>query len=78
MLVADFHPTAMWSNDPFGYGSSVSYLFYLADVNHTTIHRVHQEIKGRLFAERVVPFVWKQVFGEHDLRARGTPYLCRQ
>ena len=56
----------MWTNDPFGYGSTVSYLFHLADVNRTAIQRIHHGVKERFFKEFLVPWVWQQSFGKRS------------
>ena len=67
----------MWTNDPFGYGSTVSHLFHLADVNRTALQRIHHSVKDRLFRELLVPWVWQQPFGKCSFSVVFTRKSCR-
>lgn len=53
----------IWSNDPFGYGPSVPYLFSKTGIKRAVINRIHDILKKALQARRAIPFKWRQHFG---------------
>ncbi|VDM36957.1 unnamed protein product [Toxocara canis] len=67
----------IWSNDPFGYGSSVPYLFTKTGVKWAVINRIHHRLKNFLQNFRAVPFKWRQYFdveGDSDVYTHVLPY----
>uniref|UniRef100_A0A915C586 Alpha-mannosidase n=1 Tax=Parascaris univalens TaxID=6257 RepID=A0A915C586_PARUN len=67
----------IWSNDPFGYGPSVPYLFTKTGVKLAVINRIHHGMKNYLQELRAVPFKWRQYFdarGESDVYTHVLPY----
>uniref|UniRef100_A0A1I7X6A8 Glyco_hydro_38N domain-containing protein n=1 Tax=Heterorhabditis bacteriophora TaxID=37862 RepID=A0A1I7X6A8_HETBA len=70
-------PSVLWSNDPFGYSNSVSYLFNQAGLKRAVINRIHYDIKKFLQERRAVPFKWRQYFdpsGTSDMLTQVLPY----
>lgn len=55
-----WHPRSSWSNDPFGYSSSVAHLYHLAGIRHMMILRIHYMVKRQLAQNRALQFYWKQ------------------
>uniref|UniRef100_A0A0M3HGP8 Glyco_hydro_38N domain-containing protein n=1 Tax=Ascaris lumbricoides TaxID=6252 RepID=A0A0M3HGP8_ASCLU len=55
----------IWSNDPFGYGPSVPYLFTKTGIKLAVINRIHHGMKNYLQELRAVPFKWRQYFGNY-------------
>ncbi|VDO79633.1 unnamed protein product [Onchocerca flexuosa] len=54
----------MWSNDPFGHGPSVPYLFTKTGINRGVINRIHDDLKIFLRKHGALSFYWRQFFGE--------------
>lgn len=53
----------MWSNDPFGYGLSVQYLFTKTGIKRAVINRIHDDLKAFLRNHGALSFNWRQFFG---------------
>lgn len=53
----------MWSNDPFGHGPSVSYLYTKTGINRGVINRIHYDLKTFLRRHGAISFRWRQLFG---------------
>ncbi|VDN50968.1 unnamed protein product [Dracunculus medinensis] len=67
----------IWSNDPFGYGPSVPYLFSKTGIKRAVINRIHDILKKALQARRAIPFKWRQHFdkqGVGDIHTHVLPY----
>ncbi|VDN04076.1 unnamed protein product [Thelazia callipaeda] len=67
----------MWSNDPFGYSSSVPYLFANTGVKRAVINRIHHNLKLFLREHGALSFRWRQFFdakGESDMYTQVLPY----
>ncbi|KAK6113041.1 Glycosyl hydrolases 38 N-terminal domain family protein [Brugia pahangi] len=56
----------MWSNDPFGYGPSVPYLYTKTGVKRGVINRIHHGLKAFLRYHGAIPFRWQQFFDVND------------
>ncbi|VDM97133.1 unnamed protein product, partial [Onchocerca ochengi] len=54
----------MWSNDPFGHGPSVPYLFTKTGINRGVINRIHNDLKIFLRNHGALSFHWRQFFGK--------------
>uniref|UniRef100_A0A0R3S2J8 Glyco_hydro_38N domain-containing protein n=1 Tax=Elaeophora elaphi TaxID=1147741 RepID=A0A0R3S2J8_9BILA len=67
----------MWSNDPFGYGPSVSYLYSKTGINRGVINRIHYDLKAFLRNHGALSFHWRQFFdinGQNDMYTYVLPY----
>uniref|UniRef100_A0A0N5A8W6 mannosyl-oligosaccharide 1,3-1,6-alpha-mannosidase n=1 Tax=Syphacia muris TaxID=451379 RepID=A0A0N5A8W6_9BILA len=70
-------PTVIWSNDPFGYGPTIPYLFKKTGIRRAVINRIHHKIKQYLQSKRAIPFIWKQHFdssNKSDVLTQVLPY----
>uniref|UniRef100_A0A1I8EJE9 Alpha-mannosidase n=1 Tax=Wuchereria bancrofti TaxID=6293 RepID=A0A1I8EJE9_WUCBA len=56
----------MWSNDPFGYGPSVPYLYTKTGVKRGVINRIHHGLKAFLRYHGAISFRWQQFFDVND------------
>lgn len=59
-------PKNSWSNDPFGYSSTMPYLWKQTGMENMVILRIHQAIKGTLMKKKSLEFFWKQYWAEND------------
>lgn len=59
-------PKNSWSNDPFGYSSTMPYLWKQAGMENMVILRIHQAIKGTLMKKKALEFFWKQYWSTND------------
>ena len=59
-------PKTSWSNDPFGYSSTMPYLWKQAGMENMVILRIHQAIKGTLMKKKSLEFFWKQYWSNND------------
>ncbi|VDK50337.1 unnamed protein product [Anisakis simplex] len=66
----------IWSNDPFGYGSTVPYLFTKTGIRWAVINRIHHPTKNYLQHLRAAPFKWRQYFdsGQSDVLTHLLPF----
>ncbi|VBB33457.1 unnamed protein product [Acanthocheilonema viteae] len=67
----------MWSNDPFGYGPSVSYLYTKTGIKRGVINRIHSNLKAFLRDHGALSFYWRQFFdinGQNDMYTYVLPY----
>lgn len=70
-------PRVIWSNDPFGYGPTVPYLFTKTGIDKAVINRIHHGMKNHLQSKRAIPFKWRQHFdppGKSDVFTQVLPY----
>ena len=70
-------PENTWSLDPFGYSSTLPYLYKRAGFDNMVILRVHRELKKLLGEEKALEFMWRQhwdVSGSTDIRTQLMPY----
>ena len=59
-------PKNSWSNDPFGYSSTMPYLWKQAGMENMVILRIHQAIKGTLMKRKSLEFYWKQYWSNNN------------
>ena len=59
-------PKNSWSNDPFGYSSTMPYLWKQSGMENMVILRIHQAIKGTLMKKKSLEFFWKQYWSNND------------
>uniref|UniRef100_A0A8R1XRC9 Alpha-mannosidase n=1 Tax=Onchocerca volvulus TaxID=6282 RepID=A0A8R1XRC9_ONCVO len=67
----------MWSNDPFGHGPSVPYLFTKTGINRGVINRIHNDLKIFLRNHGALSFHWRQFFdtnGQHEMLTHVLPF----
>ena len=55
-----WEPVSSWSNDPFGYSSSVAHMYQQAGVKRMMILRVHYMLKFQLARKKALQFYWNQ------------------
>ncbi|BFZ11487.1 hypothetical protein BsWGS_14526 [Bradybaena similaris] len=65
-------PENSWSIDPFGYSSTMPYLWQKSGMSNMVIQRVHQAVKASLFKEKALEFYWRQMWDRQGL----TDILC--
>ena len=59
-------PKNSWSNDPFGYSSTMPYLWKQTGMENMVILRIHQAIKGTLMKKKSLEFFWKQYWSSNN------------
>ena len=70
-------PRNTWSLDPFGYTSSLPYLYKRAGFEHMIILRTHQFLKHYMQNSQNLDFHWRQVWdktGRNDMFTTMLPY----
>ncbi len=70
-------PQNSWSLDPFGYSSSLPYLYKRAGFRNMVILRVHREVKALLENQTALEFGWRQSWdsrGRSDIFTLMMPY----
>ena len=70
-------PTNTWSLDPFGYSSTLPYLYKRAGFEHMVILRVHTDVKEELVGRKALEFFWRQQWdkrGHADIFTQMMPY----
>ncbi len=70
-------PANTWSLDPFGYTSTLPYLYSKAGFSNMVILRVHQLVKSHLIDKKALEFFWRQhwdIQGVNDIRTQMMPY----
>eukprot|EP00117_Sycon_ciliatum_P034970 scpid21031/ scgid26589/ Alpha-mannosidase 2; Golgi alpha-mannosidase II; Mannosidase alpha class 2A member 1; Mannosyl-oligosaccharide 1,3-1,6-alpha-mannosidase len=55
-----WQPKSSWSNDPFGYSSSVAHLYQQAGIKRLMILRTHYMLKRYLAQHHALQFRWRQ------------------
>lgn len=70
-------PNISWSIDPFGYSTSLPYLWYKSGMSDMTILRVHGALKQYMGHRHVMTFNWRQPWdlsGKNDILCHVEPY----
>ena len=70
-------PNISWSIDPFGYSTSLPYLWYKSGMKDMTILRVHGALKQYMGHRHVMTFNWRQPWdgpGKYDILCHVEPY----
>ena len=70
-------PTNTWSLDPFGYSSTLPYLYKRAGFENMVILRVHTDLKEKLVTKKGLEFFWRQQWnkrGNRDMFTLMMPY----
>ncbi|KAI0220195.1 Alpha-mannosidase 2 [Lamellibrachia satsuma] len=73
----DVKPTNTWSLDPFGYSSTLPYLYKRAGFEHMVVLRVHTDVKEKLVSKKALEFFWRQQWdkqGRTDIFTQMMPY----
>ena len=71
-------PNNTWSLDPFGYTSTLPYLYKRAGYENMVILRVHATVKNHLIDRKALEFMWRQHWdtgGVNDIRTQMMPYM---
>ena len=74
----DYTPRTTWSLDPFGYSSTLPYLYRRAGFDNMVILRVHEDLKERLQNQKALEFFWAQEWDEkhtQDIFTQMMPYM---
>lgn len=70
-------PITAWINDPFGYSSTMPYLWQRAGMENMVILRIHQAIKGTLMKSQDLEFRWRPLWrhdSDRDILCNIMPY----
>ena len=70
-------PVTAWINDPFGYSSTMPYLWQRAGLENMIILRIHQAIKGTLMKNQDLEFRWRPFWrpdSDRDILCNIMPY----
>ncbi|XP_045199322.2 alpha-mannosidase 2x-like [Mercenaria mercenaria] len=70
-------PVNAWINDPFGYSSTMPYLWKSSGIQNMVILRIHQAIKHTLMRKRSLDFMWRPYWdseGRNDILCNLMPY----
>lgn len=70
-------PNISWSIDPFGYSTSLPYLWYKSGMTDMTILRVHGALKQYMGHRHMMTFNWRQpwdLMGKSDILCHVEPY----
>lgn len=70
-------PVNAWINDPFGYSSTMPYLWKSSGIENMVILRIHQAIKHTLMRKRSLDFMWRPYWNsenENDIMCNLMPY----
>ncbi|KAH3810472.1 alpha-mannosidase 2-like isoform X3 [Dreissena polymorpha] len=59
-------PVNAWINDPFGYSSTMPYLWKKSGIENMVILRIHQAIKATLMRKRAMDFMWRPYWSSDD------------
>ena len=71
-------PKNTWALDPFGYSSTLPYLYQKAGFENMVVLRVHHEVKDHLERNRSLEFYWRQHWdskGDTDIQTLMMPYM---
>ena len=70
-------PITAWINDPFGYSSTLPYIWQRAGLENLVILRIHQAIKATLMKKQELEFQWRPFWkqtGSRDILCNIMPY----
>lgn len=70
-------PVTAWVNDPFGYSSTLPYLWQRAGLQNLVILRIHQAIKATLMKNQELEFQWRPFWkdkSDRDILCNIMPY----
>lgn len=70
-------PNISWSIDPFGYSTSLPYLWYKSGMPDMTILRLHGALKQYMGHRHIMTFNWRQPWdmaGKNDIQCHVEPY----
>lgn len=70
-------PITAWINDPFGYSSTLPYIWQRAGLENLVILRIHQAIKSTLMKKQELEFQWRPFWkqtGSRDILCNIMPY----
>ena len=70
-------PITAWINDPFGYSSTLPYIWQRAGLENLVILRIHQAIKATLMKKQELEFQWRPFWkqtGNRDILCNIMPY----
>ena len=73
----DTIPENAWVNDPFGFSSTMPYLWKSSGMDNLVILRIHQAIKATLMKQRSLEFMWRPYWktdSAHDVLTNIMPY----
>ena len=73
----DVKPTNTWSLDPFGYSSTLAYLYKKAGFKNMVILRTHERVKEIMQKSKALEFYWRQHWdrqGNNDIFTLMMPY----
>ncbi|XP_071128530.1 alpha-mannosidase 2-like [Mytilus edulis] len=71
------YPNISWSIDPFGYSSTLPYLWRKAGMKDMAILRIHGAVKGFMGNRKMLTFNWRQPWdkhGDHDIMCHVEPF----
>ncbi|XP_052785223.1 alpha-mannosidase 2x-like isoform X2 [Mya arenaria] len=71
-------PTNAWINDPFGYSSTMPYLWKKSGIDNMVILRIHQAIKSTIIRKRGMDFMWRPYWNSNnnnDILTNLMPYF---
>ena len=71
------YPNISWSIDPFGYSTSLPYLWYKSGMKDMAILRLHGALKQYMGNRHVLTFNWRQFWdskGDNDILCHVEPY----
>lgn len=70
-------PNTSWSIDPFGYSTTLPYLWKQAGMKNMAILRIHGAVKSYMGNRNLLTFRWRQPWdndGIHDINCHVEPY----
>ena len=70
-------PKNSWSNDPFGFSSTMPYLWKKSGMDNMVILRIHQAIKATLMKQKTMEFNWRPLWSRsstNDILCHLMPY----
>lgn len=71
-------PENSWSIDPFGYSSTMAYLWQKSGMSNMVVQRVHQAVKSSLVKDKALEFYWRQMWddqGTTDIFCHVMPFM---
>lgn len=70
-------PKSAWVNDPFGYSSTMPYLWKLTGMDNLLFLRINQPVKAKLMKRKSLDFMWRPYWktsNESDVLSSLMPY----
>ena len=70
-------PKTNWANDPFGYSSTLPYLWKMSGMENMVILRINQALKATLMKEQALEFNWRPLWSTNsssDILCHIMPY----